>query len=73
MEVVVAALTLLGTPNENNGSGFPSIFFVTLFCVSNDGNVVLVLTGTASVVAGLEASVTAVAKDVFLGGQIWAG
>lgn len=68
MEVVVAALTLLDTPNENVGSDFASnIFFVIFFCVSNDGNVVLVLVGTASVVAAdLELSVT-VAKEVFFG------
>lgn len=70
MEVVVAALILLGTPNENIGSGAFSgasnIFFVILFCVNNDGNVVLVLIGTASVVAaGLEPFVTVVAKEVF--------
>lgn len=67
MEVVVAALTLLDTPNENVGSDFASnIFFVIFFCVTNDGNVVLVLVGTASVVAAdLELSVTVIAKEVF--------
>ena len=64
MEVVVAALTLLDIPNENVGSDFASnIFFVIFFCVSN-----VVLVSTASVVAaGLELSVTAVAKEVFFG------
>lgn len=66
MEVVVA-LIVLGTPNENIGSDFVSnIFFVIFLCVNNDGNVVLVLIGIASVVAaGLELSVTVVAKEVF--------
>lgn len=63
--MLLAALVLLGTPNEKIGFGFASFCDVKL-CLGNDGNVVPVLiVATSLVTVSLELSAAVVARRGF--------